>query len=413
MESRKQLAWGGGVIGVTALLVVVAWLSVILNADSSHQSQPQEPLVPTVVVVLSDTPSDGLSASTPGTADDGTNYTELAQRRFPVEPQPVPEPNSTRWRTGVGVATISPMAFDWPSPRPGWYLTWSTNLGAVGTPYASPEAPDMSPPEYEPLGMEFVPMVRMTEGGLYADDESLTAMAQNNPGRTWLIGNEPDVPWQDNTTPEEYALAYHQAYSVIKAADPDAKIAIGGVSQITPLRLAYLDRIRAAYEDEFGEVMPVDIWNMHAFVLREERDNWGVSIPPGLDDVESGILWEVEDHNNLQLVENQIRLMRSWMAQIGEADKPLWITEYGILMPEEYGFPPETVDAFMTDSFDLFETLRDERTGFPDDDHRLVQRWAWFSTYYRLYPTGNLFDDDGMPTALMESMSDYLEMNQD
>jgi hypothetical protein len=413
MESRKHFAWGGGVIGVVGLLVVVAWLSVVLNADGGHKSQPPEPLVPTVVVVLSDSSSDGSSDSTMGTADDGAHYTELASRRFSVDSQPEPEPYSTLWRTGVGVAAISPMAFDWPSPRPGWYLTWSSNLAEIGSPYASPEAPDMNPPEYEPLGMEFVPMIRMQKGRLYADDESLTALAQHNPGRTWLIGNEPDVAWQDNTTPEEYALAYHQAYTAIKVADPDAKIAIGGVSQITPLRLAYLDRIRGAYEEEFGEVMPVDVWNMHAFVLREERDNWGVSIPPGFDDVDSGILWEVEEHNNLHLVENQVRLMRSWMAGIGEGDKPLWITEYGILMPEEYGFPPETVDAFMTDSFDLFETLSDERTGFPDDDYRLVQRWAWFSTYFRLYPTGNLFDSNGMPTALMESMSNYLELNGD
>ena len=158
--------------------------------------------------------------------------------------------------------------------------------------------------------------------------------------------------------------------------------------------------------------MPVDIWNMHAFVLREERDNWGVSIPPGFDAVESGILWEVEDHNDLHLIENQVRLMRSWMAQIGESEKPLWITEYGILMPAEYGFPPETVDAFMIDTFDLFETLRDEQIGYPDDDHRLVQRWAWFSTYFRLYPTGNLFDSSGSPTPLMESMSDYLQAQE-
>ncbi len=419
MESNERLAWGGGVIGLTILIVLIAWFSVILSARGSHESPPPEPLVPTVVAALSDESPDAFedasgdsSESTLGTADDGQHYQELTSRRFLIDPQPTAEPYTTRWRSGVGVAAISPLAFDWPTPRPGWYLSWSTNLGEIGTPYASPDAPDMNSPEYESLGMEFVPMVRMKEGRLFLDDQRLTTLARHNPGRTWLIGNEPDVAWQDDTTPEDYARAYHQAYSAIKSADPTAQIAVGGVSQITPLRLAYLDRIRAAYEEEFGQVMPVDIWNMHAFVLREERDNWGVSIPPGFDSVESGILWEVEDHDDLHLIENQVRLMRSWMAQIGESEKPLWITEYGILMPAEYGFPPETVDAFMTDTFDLFETLRDEQTGYPDDDHRLVQRWAWFSTYFRLYPTGNLFDSSGSPTPLMESTSDYLQTQE-
>ncbi|MBL7162967.1 MAG: hypothetical protein ISS57_10205, partial [Anaerolineales bacterium] len=32
----------------------------------------------------------------------------------------------------------------------------------------------------------------------------------------------------------------------------------------------------------------------------------------------------------------------------------------------------------------------DDQIGYPEDDHRLVQRWAWFSLYDPLYPTSNL-----------------------
>ncbi len=412
MESWKRMSWAGGVIGVSALIVLLAWLSVILTDPGRQASQPQEPLVPTPVVALIASPSDVDDGSTDAD-EDSAHYQELAPRRFPIEPQPTPELFTTRWRTGVGVAAISPLAFDWPPARPGWYLTWLTDLAEIGATNDLGDVSDMDAPDYDPLGMEFVPMVRMKEGRLYRDAETLTALSQQNPGRTWLIGNEPDVAWQDNTTPEAYALAYHEAYTAIKAGDPGAQIAIGGLSQITPLRLAYLEQIRAAYEEQFGQSIPVDVWNMHAFVLREERDNWGVSIPPGFDETESGILWDVEDHDDLRLVENQIRLMRSWMTQIGEGGKPLWITEYGILMPQEYGFDPERVKAFMTDSFDLFESLKDERTGNPEDDHRSVQRWAWFSTYFRLYPTGDLFDSDGKPTMLMESMGEYLDGTED
>ena len=62
------------------------------------------------------------------------------------------------------------------------------------------------------------------------------------------------------------------------------------------------------------------------------------------------------------------------------ARKPVWITEYGILLPEEYGFTTEQVEVYMLDSFDLFDTLRHDELGLAEDEGRLVQRWAWFST---------------------------------
>jgi hypothetical protein len=157
--------------------------------------------------------------------------------------------------------------------------------------------------------------------------------------------------------------------------------------------------------------MPVDLWNMHAFVLREDRDSWGVNIPSGFEIVNTGELWDVDDHANLALVEAQVRAMRNWMAAHGQQEKPLWITEYGILMPAEYGFPPERVAAFMTQSFDLFATLRDPVTGFPADDQRLVQRWNWYSARDSRYPAGNLFDAHGAPTLVGAALSDYIVAN--
>ena len=53
-----------------------------------------------------------------------------------------------------------------------------------------------------------------------------------------MIGNEPDVRWQDNVTPERYAEIYHDIYTFIKERDPGAQVVIGGVAQSTPLRRA-------------------------------------------------------------------------------------------------------------------------------------------------------------------------------
>ncbi len=334
------------------------------------------------------------------------------RREIPAEPQSAPRPYSLRWRVGVGVPDADPLYFRWPAPRPGWFLNWQVGHQAVDASTGQNRF-QMDAPAASGLGMTFSPMVRIREGRPSPDQPALRVLAARHPGRIWLIGNEPDVRWQDNVTPEEYAWAYHQAYSAIKSVDADAQIAIAGLSQITPLRLAYLERVWDSYQEQFGQQMPVDIWNMHAFVLREDAEDWGVGVPPGFEGLTHGLLWDVEDHDDLVLVENQVRLMRTWMAQHGQRQKPLYISEYGILMPPEFGFPPARVIRFLVGSFDLFRTLRDPTLGYSADDDRLVQRWVWFSTRYDLYPAGNLFTDAGEPTPVMRSMSGYLRSYAD
>ena len=100
--------------------------------------------------------------------------------------------------------------------------------------------------------------------------------------------------------------------------------------------------------------------------------------------------------------------MRRWMAANGYGATPLWVTEYGILMPAEYGFPPARVAAFLTASFDYFRTACNPALGLAADGGRLVQRWLWFSAYAPSYPTGDLFTADGRPTPIMDALADYL-----
>lgn len=319
------------------------------------------------------------------------------------------EPYSLRWRIGVGVPEKDLHLFPWPETRPGWYLNWTTNATETNGFMGIGHGIKMDLPNERRIGMTFAPMVRVRNGVLIPKADVLAKLAAQNRGRMWLIGNEPDVEWQDNTTAEQYAYAYRCAHAVIKHNDPSAQIAIGGVSQLTPLRLAYIDKIWNFYASEFGDRMPVDVWNIHAFVLREEADTWGVRIPPGFEDVAQGMLWEPEDHNNVALIEEQIVRMRTWMAQKGERNKPLIISEYGILLPEIFGYPQHIVSEFMWESFDLFVALRDPALGYPQDDNRLVQRWVWFSSRYDLYESGNLYDNRGEPTILTRALNVYIE----
>ncbi|CUS03020.2 conserved protein of unknown function [Candidatus Promineifilum breve] len=224
-----------------------------------------------------------------------------------------------------------------------------------------------------------------------AVQDEMARTLRDHPGGFWLIGNEPDVIWQDNATAEEYAAAYHDIYEFIKSRDPTAQVGAGGVSLPTPLRLAYLDNVLAAYRDRYGVALPADLWAVHLFVLREEAGSWGIDIPPGMD-ATSGALHEIADHGDLALMQGYVVAFRDWLAANGYSDKPLAVTEFGILLPEDYGFPPEFVQSYLVEAYEYFRTASGP-TGLAADGGRLVQYAFWFSLYDDgEYPTGNLYD---------------------
>ncbi len=230
-----------------------------------------------------------------------------------------------------------------------------------------------------------------------------------HPGSFWLIANEPDVQWQDNLTAEEYAERYHELYTFIKERDPSARVGAGGIALPTPLRMAYLDAVLATYQERFGEPLPADLWSIHLFVLREEADSWGIGIPPGMD-ATAGELYGIEDHGDFELAKGYVESFRAWMAANGYGDKPLAVTEFGILLPEDYGFPPEFVQAYLIESYDYFRTATGEN-GLASDGGRLVQYAFWYSLYDpSAYMTGNLYDGAGGGlTPLGEVFKTYVQ----
>ncbi|MBN1179675.1 MAG: hypothetical protein JXD18_10705 [Anaerolineae bacterium] len=273
----------------------------------------------------------------------------------------------------------------------GWYLDWGTAI---------------APPQ--PNDVAYAQMIWGTPGALRPAAETIAAIARANPGALWLVGNEPDVRWQGNMTPEAYARFYNEAHTAITSADPTAQVAIGGVSQPTPLRLRYLDQVLAAYRQAFDVEMPVNVWNVHNFILREERDGWGVDIPPGLPD-DQGLLIDVDDVDDVARFRQQLVDFRRWMAERGYRDAPLVVSEYGIPMPEEYGFPPQRVAAFLAATFNVMLTATDPDIGYPADGNRLVQQWCWYSLADTVYPTGNLFDPQtGALTPLGATWAEYV-----
>lgn len=283
-------------------------------------------------------------------------------------------PSYERWRLGVSLSRWEGNPSVLEELKVGWVMDWHAKGGA---PYGGV--------------VDYAKTVRFAGGRLSVAPAALTGLAAGSPGALWLISNEPDVRWQDNVTADVYARLYHDAYSAIKAGDASAVVAAGGIAQPTPLRMKYLDQALQHYQAMYGTTLPANAWHIHNYMLHEERDSWGVDIPPGLAE-NTGVLYGISDSANLSVFKSQIVAFRGWMANRGYGGQPLVISEFGIPMPADYGFPPEVVAGFLQETTRYFITAVDGGLGDPTDGGRLVQRWCWFSLEYEPYPTGDLLD---------------------
>jgi hypothetical protein len=328
------------------------------------------------------------------------------------------ESAQSTYRIGFG-ATTGPITRypDIQTLQAGWYTDWGVTLDPA-----------------RPNGIEYMQMVRIHQklacGEWHQPDRTacpyahpldyvftpdvgtIQAVAQANPGSLWAIGNEMDavdfdgcvdydadnqclrtIPLgQDEMTPETYAHAYHELYAVIKTVDPSARVAIGGLIQATPSSLGWLTTAWNSYRKRYHADMPVDVWNIHNFILTEEAGKAvaqmaaDTSAHPSLDEDPTAD-WA---HINHKIFDQQIRAMRQWMKARGQQQKPLIISEYGVLYWQcmkkndqneciQDLNNEQVVQDFMVWTFNYFLNTKECDLGYADDECRLVQRWLWFS----------------------------------
>jgi hypothetical protein len=299
----------------------------------------------------------------------------------------------------------------------GWWLDFQVN-------YTDPA----------PNGAEYAHLIWVQQNkdssGNYLDsyftlptmkDDSLGLLIQRRVGRLWIIGNEvergPDpgqiYGGQGDTMPEMYARIYHDLYYYIKDWDPTALVTPSALVQFTPGRAQYLDMVWDAYKQRYGESMPVDLWNMHLYILPEMRNDGTPSYSSGiangtdpalgmlefngdLNRCERSDVYCLYEHDSMENFADQVIRMRTWMKDHGYRNKPLIITEYSILyayeqrpepegcwVKDEFGncFTPQRVGNFAAATFEYLKSASDPELGYPYDNYRLVQQWLWYSVY--------------------------------
>lgn len=341
---------------------------------------------------------------------------------------------ATNCRYGVGYVPDFSGSLAWvPTLDAGWYInfgaqTWGTQVDSATFAPVLRLRQDRGPngerlPTYTfnpPLAYQY-----RGENGQLRD--GMGKLVASNRGHFWIVGNEVDVnnDVQDNTFPEVYARAYHEAYHYIKAVDPTAKVAVAGLSMMTPGRLQYLTIVWDTYRNLYGTDMPVDIWNMHLYILEERNpDNileYGdgkiaLGTDPALakltsygdpqycpalgaadipaNDPRQDVHCRSE-HDSVRIFRDQVYGMRQWMKDRGQQNKPLIISEYGLLYPYLDGttggqceflqdehqqcFYPERVTKYLQDTIAFMEDTKDPNLGYPGDENRLVQQWLWYS----------------------------------
>jgi hypothetical protein len=130
-------------------------------------------------------------------------------------------------------------------------------------------------------------------------------------------------------------------------------------------------------------------------------------------------LWCSRGHYFSQLdqarVDEYIRLLvefRQWMKDRGFQNKPLIVTEMGVLAQTPEGscqgcFSHVTINQFMYETFQYMMETKDPDIGCPLDGYRLVQRWTWYALNPTLNFNGYLFDTQGQLTDFGLNFANY------
>jgi hypothetical protein len=153
--------------------------------------------------------------------------------------------------------------YDWTPKENARYITVR--------PYCPPRDCDGSKP-WEVSNYWFWDAATNQIGHSESDRTKFRDYVLRNKGAIWIIGNEPDSRSQDNLVPAEYVKMYHAYYTRVKQIDSSAKFAIASITGATyhkefPHMQTFYDAMFVEYKRLYGQNLPFDFWNLHAYYL--------------------------------------------------------------------------------------------------------------------------------------------------
>jgi hypothetical protein len=286
----------------------------------------------------------------------------------------------------------------------GWYQDWSASANPGHPGYLEYARTIYFTVNTNSCGTDKQPASQRSQ---IAESITGTALIDNlrrNPGALWIIGNEPDSIYDCSPImPDLYAELFHEFDTFIHAHDPSAQVAIGGIVQPSPLRLAYLDEVLNHYQAAYGQPLPTALWNIHLYAFQEIAGQAGAGVPPGTAS-STGWTYNWAQTVDIGVLRQNLRAMRQWMADQGQRNKPLIITEFGQVVPDDGSytldgltFTPQVTRDYLHASTSYFLTATDPLIGDPADGNHLLQLWAWYSLYDTAYG-GRLLNPNGSLT---------------
>jgi hypothetical protein len=207
------------------------------------------------------------------------------------------------------------------------------------------------------------------------DEARLRRALRQHPGTWWIVGNEPNDPYQDNLSPEAYAAFYHRVDRFVRQVDPTARLISAGIANAD---WQWAEAFCSAYRLAYGRYPRVDAWNVHNYVLE-----------PATSQLDREVMTD------------RLVAFRQWMDRAGEGHKPLVLGEFGVLMGldrhDPRHEPPEAIAAFLRDTVAWL---------YATDD---VQAWAWFANDTAGLFNGDLFDAEESLTLYGQAYRDAIQ----
>jgi len=280
------------------------------------------------------------------------------------------------------------------------------------------------------LGLDYCTVIRVWDRTWLQPSEAewwakIGRWVDNNPAHLWLIGNEPENPCRGNQSSRTYAERYKLMRDFILERDAAAQIGIGGVVLPSEIRRDWLDSVLNWYQADYGEVMPIDVWNIHNLLL-SECPGPCLPDPPGEGPCPDtycggahvpqeqwcrmGMYFSQQDQARIDYFSELIWEFRGWMKDRGFQDKPLIITEMGVFAGQIVdNFSHEDINQYMYDTFEFLMNTTDEDVGCPSDGYRLMQRWTWHILQRRggINLNGFLFDVGGQISDFGVNFANY------